>query len=215
MPASEPHPAFRLNPLAFPVETDMRFRLLLIAAAGTTFGLANYAIYAVLPSSMADTTAKTISTVGAIAIVLLLFGIAHQRAIRAAQALVTRERWAPFPPPSGDALEQVSLQRMRTHVDQIIRALPAVTAQRLQLHWNDSSPDHLETAGMAFGYRDRQHLCLNEGMHAAFLSAPHTKRFHSVLLHELAHVTNRDVSRTTFSIELGRTFTQLVPRHAV
>lgn len=149
--------------------------------------------------------------IGAFVIVLLLFGIAHQRAKRVAQALVAHERWAPFPPPGGDSLAQASLQRMSAHVDQLVQKLPTVAVQRPQLHWNDSSVDHLESAGMAFGYRDEQHLCLNEGMHPAFLSAPRTKRFHSVLLHELGHIANRDVSRTTFSLELGRTFTQLVP----
>jgi hypothetical protein len=211
MSSSEPQLTFPLNPLAFPVETDMRFRLLLIAAAGTTFGLANYAIYAGLASSVDDKTANVVSTIGALVIVLLLFGVAHQRAKRAAGALVEREQWATFPPPGGDALAQASLQRMRTHVDQIVQRLPAVAAQRLHFSWNDSSADRQETAGVAFGYRDRQHLCLNEGMHPTFLSAPRTKRFHSVLLHELGHIANRDVSRTTFSIELGRTFTQLVP----
>ncbi|NTU78158.1 MAG: M48 family metalloprotease [Chloroflexales bacterium] len=187
----------------------MRYLLLVIAAVGTTFGLANYAIYSVLPSFVPDSTAKGISIIGAFVIVLLLFGIAHQRAGRAARALVAREQWELFPPPGGDALERASLQRMTTHVDQVMQNLPAVAGQRLDLHWNDSSADHLKNAGMAFGYRDRQHLCLNEGMHAAFLNASHTKEFLSVLLHELGHVANRDVSRTTFSIELGRTFTQL------
>lgn len=211
MPSSEPQPPFRLNSLAFPVETDMRFRLLLIAAAGTTFGIANYALNAVLPSSMSDNAVKTISTIGAMLIVLLLFGIAHQRAKRAAAVLVAREQWATFPPPGGDPLAQASLQRMSAHVNQIVQSLPAVATQQLHYYWNDSSADRAETAGMAFGYRDRQYLCLNEGMHPAFLSAPQTKRFYGVLLHELSHIANRDVSRTTFSIELGRTFTQLVP----
>jgi hypothetical protein len=187
MPSSEPPPPFRLNPLAFPVETDMRFRLLLIAAAGTTFGIANYALNAVLPSSISDNAVKTISTIGAMLIVLLLFGIAHQRAKRAAAVLVAREQWATFPPPGGDPLAQASLQRMSAHVNQIVQSLPAVTTQQLHYYWNDSSADRAETAGMAFGYRDRQYLCLNEGMHPAFLSAPHTKRFYGVLLHELSH----------------------------
>lgn len=211
MPSSEPQTAFRLNPLAFPVETDMRFRLLLIAVAGTTFGIANYALYAVLPSSISDNAVKLISTMGAFVIVLLLFGIAHQRAIRAAAALVAREQWTVFPPLGGDPLAQASLQRMSAHVDQLVQKLPAVAAQHPHFYWNDSSADRGESAGVAFGYRDRQHLCLNEGMHPAFLSAPRTKRFHSVLLHELGHLANHDVSRTTFSIELGRTFTLLVP----
>ncbi len=34
MPPTEPPSAFRLDPLAFPAETNMRFLLLLLAAAG-------------------------------------------------------------------------------------------------------------------------------------------------------------------------------------
>ena len=209
MPSSEPRSTFHLSPFAFPVETDMRFLMLLIAAAGTAFGLANYAVYVVLQLLLiADDTAKLISICGAFVIVLLLFGLAHHRAKHAAHALVAHEQWAAFPPLGGTALEQASLRRMSTHVEQLLKSLPDVAMQRLHFYWNDCSADREASAGVAFGYRGTHYLCLNEGLHADFLAAPHTKRFHSVLLHELGHIANRDVSRTTFSIQLGYTFTQ-------
>lgn len=210
MPSSETPSAFRLNPLAFPAETDMRFLLLLLAAAGTTVGLADFAIYVLaqyLPVD--DEVAKSIGTISAFVIMALVFILTHRRAKRAASRLIASERWSAFPPQSSDPLERASLERMRAHVDQIVAQLPGVARQPPRFYWNDTSEDSRIPAGMTFGYRGEQYVCLNDGLHAAFLSTSHPERFHSVLLHELGHIANRDVSRTTFSIELGRIFTQI------
>jgi Zn-dependent protease with chaperone function len=210
MPSREPPPAFRLDPLAFPAETDMRFLLLLLAAAGTTFGLADFTVYVFVPYVLADRTYDNlVSALSAFIIVALVFALAHRRAHRAARRLIASEQWTTFPPQSGDPLEQASLDRMRTHIDQLVVHLPAVAVQQPRFYWNATSGDSQTPAGMAFGYRRRPYICLNEGLHTAFLSAPRSDQFHAVLLHELGHIANRDISRTTFSVELGRTFTQV------
>jgi len=210
MPPNESPSAFRLDPLAFPAETDMRFLLLLFAAAGTTFGLADFTVYLLVPYFLADRTYDAlVSAIGAIVIVALMFTLAHRRAHRAAQRLIASEKWTAFPPQSGDALEQASLERMHTHVDQLVAHLTDVAAQQPRFYWNATSADSPRPAGMAFGYRRQPYVSLNEGLHAAFLGAPRSERFHAVLLHELGHIANRDISRTTFSVELGRIFTQI------
>jgi Zn-dependent protease with chaperone function len=210
MSSREPPSAFRLDPLAFPAETDMRFLLLLLAAAGTTFGLADFTVYVFVPYVLADRTYDNlVSALSAFIIVALVFALAHRRAHRAAQRLIASERWTTFPPQGGDPFEQASLDRMHTHIDQLVAHLPAVAAQQPRFYWNATSEDSQIPAGMAFGYRRRPYICLNEGLHAAFLGAPRSDQFHAVLLHELGHIANRDISRTTFSIELGRTFTQV------
>ncbi len=206
---SRKHPLpVRLNPLAFPSETDMRFLLLVLAAAGTLIGLGDFAAYVLLQYLPVDPViAPGIATSSAFLIAVLVFIVTHRRAIRAAQKLIREEHWVPFPPQRRDRLEQASLERMQAHIARILAELPAVAAQQPQFCWNDTSSDSQAPIGMAFGYRSRQYVCLNEGLHAAFLGTPQAQRFHAVLLHELGHIANRDVSRTTFSIELGRTFT--------
>jgi Zn-dependent protease with chaperone function len=202
--------AFRLNPFAFTAETDMRFLLLLLAAAGTTFGLADFTVYVLVPYFLADRTYDTlVSAISAIAIVALMFWLAHRRAHQAAQRQIASGQWVAFPPQSRDTLEQASPERMRAHVDQLVAQLPDVAAQQPRFYWNATSIDSQHQVGMAFGYRQQPYVSLNEGLHAAFLSAPRSERFQAVLLHELGHIANRDISRTTFSIELGRTFTQV------
>ncbi len=150
-----------------------------------------------------------VSAISAFAIVALVFVLSHRRAQRAARRLITSEKWTSFPPQNGDTLEQASLDRMHTHVTQLIEHLPDIAAQQPRFYWNATSRDSQMPVGMAFGYRRHLYVCLHEGMHVAFLDASHPEAFHAVLPHELGHIANHDVSRTTFSIELGRTFTQI------
>lgn len=199
----------RLDPLAFPAETDMRFLLLIFAAAGTTIGLADFALYTYVQYLPIDHSYdELISIYGALLALALLFLIAYRRAARAADRLIARRALREFPPATGDPLELQSLRAMATYVAQIVAGLPAVAAQQPRFYWNNVGPDSRSPSGMAFGFRRRQAVCLNSGLHDEFVAAPTGGRLNAVLLHELGHLANRDVSRTTFSIELGRTFTQ-------
>jgi len=189
MPHDQSPSAFRLDPFAFPAETDMRFLLLLLAAIGTTFGLVDFAAYVLAPYLLADRAYDNlISAVCALLFIVLVFALAHRRAQRAPRRLIDAERWTAFPPTVGDPLEQASLDRMRLHVDRVVAQLPAVAAQRPRFYWNATSQDRQYPTGMAFGYRRRPYVCLNEGLHTAFLGEPRPERFHAVLLHELGHL---------------------------
>src|SRR5262249_21118864 len=108
------HRQSQLNLFAFPSETDVRFLLLVLAAAGATLGLgmdvAHTALGYVLPPETALSGRYFISFLCAVILVLFVFGLAWQRAARAAADLIRRKNWQPFPPPSDDAAERDSLQ---------------------------------------------------------------------------------------------------------
>ncbi|MEV5383062.1 M48 family metalloprotease [Streptomyces sp. NPDC052721] len=65
------------------------------------------------------------------------------------------------------------------------------------------------TAGaVAFGRWRRPTVCLDVGL--VVTSDTHRDRFRAVVLHELAHLRNRDIGVTYFTIALGRVFLVLV-----
>ncbi|NTU78520.1 MAG: M48 family metalloprotease [Chloroflexales bacterium] len=216
MAADSHHHAPQLNPLAFPVETDMRFLLLIIGAAGTLAGLGDFAFYTLLLTlRVGDAAAWALSTPLALLFALLVFGLAYWRALRSADRLIAARGLKEFPPPARGPDELRSLQAMSDYAGQLVARLPEVAARRPRLFWNEATADSIAPAGLTFGFRRRQYVSLNQGLHAAFLEAPAGERFKSVLLHELGHIANRDVDRTTFSIELGRTVRQAVLALAV
>jgi Zn-dependent protease with chaperone function len=195
--------------LAFPAETDMRFLLLIFAAAGATIGLGDFAAYCYvqyLPVNHAYD--KLISICGGLLFAALVFLIAHRRARHAAQRRIVRERLQPFPPAAAGPDERESLKRMAAHVARVAALTHEPGPQGPRFLWNTSTADSRAPTGIAFGFRRRLFVRLNQGLHASFVETPGAERFNAVLLHELGHLANRDVSRTTFSIELGRAFTQ-------
>jgi len=66
-------------------------------------------------------------------------------------------------------------------------------------------PKSWHANGVAFGFDKRPYVCLRQGLLVQFLKRE-IETFRAVLLHELAHIANRDVAKTTFSIQLGRCF---------
>lgn len=203
--------SFPLSPLAFPAETDMRFLLLIIAAVGILSGLGDFSLYILfqmLPIS--DALAQLLGLIGTLLFTPAVFLLAYKRAQRAAARIIAERSLKPFPPMAANAAEQRSLERLRGDVEQLVARLPGMPAQRPRFFWNDTTADSVTPAGMAFGFRPHSFVSLNQGVHSAFVATPEATQFRAVLLHELGHIANRDVSRTVFSIELGRALTQAI-----
>ena len=76
-----------------------------------------------------------------------------------------------------------------------------VPGQQLSFVWNPLDPT---VGGLAFGRWRRSKVALTGGLVATFATDPST--FRAVVLHEFAHLRNRDVNRTYLSIALWRAF---------
>lgn len=210
--ATPPQPGPALNIFAFPSETDARFLLLVLIAAAGMVGLGIVVADAYLGfvlESMESAARTLLGGAAGLALTLLLFALSVRRARRMAAAQIRREGWEPFPPESGDPLERASFDHMARYLQAVMSAIPEVARRPPRMVWNRSSVDRDRPAGMAFGFGADQYVCLNEGLHAAFVNRHSSRTFDAVVLHELAHVANRDVGKTTFSIALGRVFTAL------
>src|SRR5262249_41574859 len=115
------------NLFAFPSETDVRFLLLVLVAAGSTLGLGMYVadtvLGYVLPSATASSSHFFVSFLSAMILVFLVFGLAWRRAAHAATDLIQRKNWQRFPPPHHDAAERDSLQQMNDYLRQLMARL--------------------------------------------------------------------------------------------
>src|SRR6185369_12638602 len=59
-------------------------------------------------------------------------------------------------------------------------------------------------SGLAFGHLGRYDVVLNGGLITLFYRD--RERFRVILLHELAHIRNKDIDKTYFSLGLGISF---------
>lgn len=200
-PNDNPKQDEQLNPFIFPTETDGRFLLLVLMIAGTALGLILNLLYAYTRiESGFVLLAIAISGVG------LFFLWAQRQAAKAADEEIGTEGWSSFPPLTGHPTEQDGLTMMDENLMQTTRDLPEFEGKTLpQFIWDD---DDLALSGRAFGFGQRQFVLLPRGIYNAFVLR--YKGYQAVLLHELAHIANRDVSKTVFSIQLGHSLVRLV-----
>lgn len=209
----------KLNPFAFPPETNQRFNLLIIAALAFSFNVswifAGY--FGVLTPPELIGAGPEIGTEQ-------FYQIAFERTsdlfVQAFSAMVI---------PGGVIFVVIGLTQF------FYRKHPAVLRRRkdLQPLSRDQDPEFYQAVhdlitlsnitpppkiefpkksstlnGQAFGLRNRYVLRLDGGLRVARTKAPEI--FRGTVLHELAHIANGDIGRSYFAKELWRTVVYLI-----
>jgi Zn-dependent protease with chaperone function len=209
----------RLNPFAFPAETDARFNLVIISALAVIFNLSIASFIKINFGPFSSLSFLGVMTFGE------------------GEALPEQVLWtlAGLPVWSGGALIVligVSLLRFHRHPDLIRRSFrlrepdPGKEASLLQaladlaagvgfrpLPTIELGPENA-LDGQAFGLPKTPVLRL--GGHVNRLRIANPPRFRALVLHELAHHANRDVIRSYFAEAVWRAFLILIlPLYAI
>jgi Zn-dependent protease with chaperone function len=221
-PTPEPRRA-RLNPFAFPSDTTFRFVLLVVAVLGTTFFVWNWIYFAVgghggrfaraalaclqvapAQSVNLDDYTNASDAYGACVQDLtrptawwmlggaaLVLGLAL--ALTLAQPWWRRRRLRLRPLTAADAPGVVAA------VTEL--AAEAGLRQTPTLVWDPLDP---APSGLAFGYAGNYTVALTGGLVVRQATDPDA--FRAVVRHELAHIRNRDVDVTYFTVSLWHAF---------
>ena len=187
----------QLNPFAFPAETDFRFLLLVLAIAGATLSLGDTTIGAFTEN---DLFAFLVS----LGLLILIFKRAWSNSRKDAKARIKKGHWKFFPIKSTEPMQKHSFKQMEQYILETVAQIPDLDNQSLDFVWDDTSEQSNLPTGMAFGFGKRQYICLRQGLHQAFIQLSKCRTFPAILLHELGHIVNRDVSKTIFSVALTR-----------
>jgi Zn-dependent protease with chaperone function len=218
---AEPQRPARLNPFAFPSDTTFRFVLLVVAVLGSTLYIWDWIFFAVgdnaatyaqaaaacqepaPTTSLDDWTSSqrayaecaqeanrpTVSwMLGGAALVLLL-----AVALTLLQPWWKRRRMRLRPLTEADAPAVVATVRQLT-AEAGLREPPTLVWDPL-----DAAP-----TGLAFGHAGRYTVALTGGLVVRATTDP--AAFRAVVLHELAHIRNRDVDLTYFTVSLWYAF---------
>lgn len=190
--------ARRLNPFAFPSETNVRFTLLVVTALGTAYGIGLYVgqiagvlkvpewnsswivylLFFALPSSL----------VLSVLILAIALYRSYPNRIRRAKNLKTIVE--------GDDPQFVDM----VHV--LVRVSGISPSPSIELGRESQSVD-----GQAFGLRNRYALRLGRGLRLLLRKKP--AEFKAIVLHELGHVANQDITRTYFAQAIWVAFVAL------
>ncbi len=202
----------RLNPFAFPAETDGRFILLIVAAIMLAVNLSIFMLYAFNPeqenpfanpleipavdasndeffertqveylSLLSKTLASLAVPVGlALGMFLLATVIYRTHPVR-----IRRRKDLVSLPQDKDPAFHREVQRLASLAG--VRPAPTIELGKGLLSQN----------GQAFGFRNQYVLRLDGGLRLRLRKAPGV--FRAIVLHELAHIVNRDVGRTYFA----------------
>lgn len=222
-PAGPPAP--RLNPFAFPSDTDFRFVLLIVSVLGV--GLLIYSmLYNAVPANWerhraveercrqeserafpGQTLADTFGRTGTYARCMapadrrraawMIGGLAVLLGIAAAIYWTYPDRKI-----KRDRLEAISAEDAAEVVaclDELRREAGLTRAPAFL--WN---PLNLTSSGVAFGRLGRYHVALTGGLVAQFGADPDA--FRAVVRHELAHLRNADVDKTYFAVAVWQAF---------
>ena len=219
--ATRTPPKRQVNPFAFPVETDVRFVLLILTTVALSINSVGATLLAVLtlvrPAQTAQEFLDTSQRLGTmmspqvpegiledpslsrilgfllrsliepgLAALFLLAALGVAYAIyRRHPAQVRRRRGLEAFPPGADASFHKAFERMASEAG--VRPLPEVQLSK-----------GLKVAdGQAFGFPKRYAVGFLGGVRLLFRKRP--SAFRAMVLHELAHITNRDIGRTYFS----------------
>ena len=199
----------RLNPFAFPAETDLRFDLLVVAAVLLAVDLGRYIPLLINPEWQNVPTdfqfpepgndlffqqyQTTFLKLASVVLPDLAFSVALAFAIFVLAALLYRAH-------------PLRLRRRRGLQPLSPEGDPAFSAeiQRLASLAGLASPPSVELgkglqgrSGQAFGFRPPYSLRLDGGLRLLLRKAP--PAFQAIVLHELAHIANRDIGRTYFA----------------
>lgn len=141
-------------------------------------------------------------------VTIFVFLWAFHLAREDADEKIQKNAWKTFPPNcSEDSCQEASLERMNDYLYRIVERIPKIKALSLKFLWDDSKEDNI--TGVAFGFRNQKYICLRKGLHPAFIKLSQSEQpdlFHPIVLHELGHLENHDVSKTIFSLALTCSF---------
>ena len=172
----------RLNPFAFPAETDQRFALFAIAAVMWVLNWAR-----LIGEILTEVVTGGRATVDA---------LAWQLALPAVVILAATVLYLKHPV---RIIRQQGLRHLESTTDVSLHAEVERLAGTSGLK---KTPDLMlrkanQASGQAFGLRGRHIVRLDDGLRLALRRAP--QMFRAIVLHELAHIVNRDIGRTYFA----------------
>ena len=182
-----------LDPFALPAQTTARFWLLVVAtlASGNTLAMLNFSVFPTTLERVAPTLTLTQSLLSMAAVA------AGALVIWWAYPWVKIRRWdlQPLPAPVraelGPALDEM--------------CAGAGLARQPRFLW---SPLRAAPAAAAFGRLRTLYVGLSGGLVVEFRRDP--PAFRAIVLHELAHLRNRDVAITYFAMALWWSFVAIV-----
>jgi Zn-dependent protease with chaperone function len=205
---SEPGP--RLNPFAFPADTDLRFVLLVAAVVGISLFMYYSLSFRLNPvykqavqtcSASAEASgeatgadiaqclagADRITVTYPLVGIVIVLGLAYALYWATPTWKIRRDGLVPF-------------------TDEDDPELIALVAELSRQAGLDRPPIILTNAdmspsGLAFGRFNQHYLVLNAGLIMQYLMDP--PAFRAVVLHELAHLRNGDVDKTYFALAAG------------
>lgn len=222
MAAADPTRASRLNPLAFPAETDVRFVMLMVAAIALTVVLSNALRYAlsgaensfsqritspdselddetyfrqVREESIRSAVDAGVVVLTSAGMVLVLVAVAWRSYRRHPARLRRRCQLAVLAADQDPKFQQA--------VHSLARGAGVTPPPRIEV-----SQSLRSSGGQAFGWRGNYALRLDGGLRVVLRKAP--DQFRAIVLHELGHIANRDVGRTYFAQSIWSTFTLLI-----
>lgn len=185
-----------LNPLVFPTETEGRFLLLILVVAGVTYSLSEW-----LLAAFFNNLSDLVITVLSLGPVIIMFSCAWLRAKRIARQEMVKAGWQPIASVENTASGGEPFSFFAANLESTVKALPEVAAERPNFVWDEKDRS---VTGRAFGFAKTQYVLVRYGLYEGFVVK--YESFQAVLLHELAHIANRDVSKVTFSTQLGKCF---------
>ncbi len=225
MPSSSRDDEPRLNLFAFPSETGGRFLLLILSGTAAALfaynwvyfgitnsahdaaislrcaaeagpvgaGAGNTAAYAARSSRFSDCITQVTHPKGLFMLACLaaLFLLATALYLATPWWKLRRGGWRPLDPADAPAV-----------VDELARLAHASDLRREpRFVWNPLDP---AATALAFGRPRRHYVALRGGLVLMYFTDP--EFFRSVVLHELAHLRNRDVDRTYFTMAFWYAF---------
>jgi Zn-dependent protease with chaperone function len=201
----------RLNPLAFPQDTTLRFVLLILSVLGASlfaFDSIHRAVVDPAPAMLASL--RCAQPIGADGdhrqcVQLLTRGTATWMlgglGILTTVAIVIYFLMPPWKlrrrelqPLTADDAPEVVAHLARLSDEAGLRVAPKFV-------WNPLSP---AASGLAFGHPGRRYVALGGGLATRFYTDP--DEFRAVVLHELGHLRNRDIDKTYFTMALWYSF---------
>jgi Zn-dependent protease with chaperone function len=222
-PSGEKEP--RLNPFAFPSDTTFRFFLLVVAIVGVSLFLYNWLYF-----SVSDNRAEIRRTLACVEEQQAAYAAASTQAdLDAANARFSDCIDEINRPKAAFMLGGVAVLLATALAFFLLAPLVKIRRRRLEPFREDDAPDvaaeleelvaeaGLERAprfvwnplnpspgGLAFGRPGRYYVALSGGLVTTF----YTDRpaFRAVVLHELAHLRNRDVAKTYFTVAIWWAF---------
>jgi len=180
--------ALRLNPFAFPSDTDFRFVLLIVSVLGASL-LIYEALYNSLPANTAPLqSSRTAWVIGGVLLLLIVAGVIY---------------WVyPVWKMRRDKLEPLDAEdapEIVIYLAELCREAGLPSPPLFVVN-----PLNRTSTGLSFGRLGRYYIALNAGLVTKFYKD--RPAFRAVVLHELAHLHNADVDKTYFSLAIGLAF---------